>query len=107
MEHPIFNLEMILPAIGARMIKSHQVTGFRIKRRDVRTFEAVAVKTGQGKVFWSSDAAMFLGNDVVRFVREKSVFLGKQAILTTISRTLPHLLPDHGRNMAAHELASA
>ncbi len=56
----------------------------RIERRNVTSFEAIAVEIGPGQIVEAGGAAMFLRNDVIRFVREESITLMNQTVFAAL-----------------------
>ena len=58
-------LEMIAPAVLARVEKPDEVMGGSLMPRDVRTLVPVAVETGQGKIVDGSGTSMLARDDVI------------------------------------------
>ena len=65
------------------MEQPDNLAGVRVDPRDVRTFEIVAVKTGEREIVGGRFAAVRLGNDVVKLKRRAHKCFGQQAILAT------------------------
>src|SRR3972149_7384713 len=89
-QYGAFPNEMIVPRAGPRIEKGHHRVGTRRVAGDVGAFVDVAPRAGPAKVFGRRWAAMFLGADMVCFVRQYGATLRHAAILAAILRPLPN-----------------
>lgn len=62
---------MFIPLLGPGMKKRGELTCFRIKTRQIRTFVKVAMMAGQGQVGEIIPATMLAGNDVLDVERNQ------------------------------------
>jgi hypothetical protein len=74
------------PSVAARVEKRHNGSGFSVNGGQIASFEAIAQSTGQGEIVDFGGAAVFLGNDVIDFVRCERHRLWEEAILATVAR---------------------
>lgn len=91
-------LEMFGPEIASRVKEPCDLRGLGIEAGDVRSFVVVTREAGQGQILGNCGPGMFLGNDVIDFVRGFGECLGK----TTVFAGGLCSLPDQGPKLAVH-----
>jgi len=85
--------EMFLPPLGAGMKDSNHRARFRIDRREVRSFAAIAIETRKRQILTRRCAAVLLGNRVVSFVRSVDVVLVNQTVFAATLGSIPDGFP--------------
>ena len=82
--------EMPLPLVPSWIEKWRCLAGNWISAREIRSFVAVAVKTGQGQIARYRPATVFPRDDVIDLERWLIVLLGNPAVFTTCSCAGPY-----------------
>jgi len=75
------------------MKESHELTTNWVHACEIRAFVEITTVAGQGKVVNVVAPAMLLRNNMLDVVRQVTVLLPEQAILTTIGRSTPDKVP--------------
>ncbi len=70
------------PVVLSRVIKTNEVIAWRNHAPDVAALAAVTWQAGPRKVAGKMLPAVFEANNVIDFVRKKTVFLREQTIFT-------------------------
>ncbi len=83
---------MPLPLVPSRIEKGSGESGNWISSGKIRSFVAVAMKTGKRQIDRYRLAEMFPGNNVIDFEGRLVVLLGNPAVFTTSSRAGPYQL---------------
>ncbi len=81
--------KVLHPRITPGIEQPNDGPAIRINPSDVRTLEAVAMYTGEGKILKSGCAPMLPRDDVINLERRRVECRGQLAILTATERALP------------------
>ncbi len=68
---------MFVPFMPSRIEDACEPACYRIKRRDVRTFETIAIKARPRQISEDRFAVMFFSDDVIDFEWEKTMLFGE------------------------------
>ena len=83
-------VKVFVPAMSTWVKQADDFSIFRISRRKIRAFPAVAVPAGKREIVRCGFPVVLLGNDVICFVGLVSVVFIDEAVLTTPTRSNPH-----------------
>jgi len=84
---------MFLPPLGAGMKNSNHRARFRIDRREVRSFAAIAIETRKRQILARRCSAVLPGNCVVSLVRSVDVVLVNQTVFAATLGSIPDSFP--------------
>ena len=82
-------VEMVAPAVAARMKKRHDGPRFGIDRRQVASLVPIANRTGQGQVIGRRMTAVFFGHNMVDGMGGQRNRFGDQTVFTAFDGPLP------------------
>lgn len=74
--HGVLKRKVLGPFLHPGIEKWHKVTSFRIEGSHVWPLQPIAAKASESKVVCFGDAAMLVGNDMIRFVAMQCNDLG-------------------------------
>lgn len=85
-DSPVRHIKVCVPLIYSRIEEWNELFSQWIERRNIRTFESVAIEACQCKIPRSRCAAVLFGDDVIRLVTEVRFTFCEEAILATVPR---------------------
>ena len=97
----ILKTKVVDPTITTRVEERHNVPALRGDGGQITPFEAIAERTGQREIAGFRGTAVFLGDDVVDFVRRECHRFRNQTILTAVLRAASHRAPQLGWDVRA------
>jgi hypothetical protein len=84
----LFPDEVLVPNIAPGMEKADNLAALGVNARQIRTFEVVAVKTGECQILGLGRAPVRLGDDVIKLEWRAHKCFGDQAIFTAVAGAL-------------------
>jgi hypothetical protein len=90
--------KMLLPGVLSWVKQEHKSATERIKSCEIRAFCTVARQTGRCQIVSLRLPTMFQRNDMINFMAIDRNVLGDQAVLTPLSRSIKHEVPQRRRD---------
>jgi hypothetical protein len=98
---------MVGPFLCAWIEERSEFTTYGINRGNVRPFETIAIEASQGQVVGSAFAAVLRRDDVIRFMREESLFFWQETVFAAPLGPFSHLSSQRWRDTSgAHRWLS-